>query len=570
MKGRIGFLLVVLGAGSPAGAVEVKGPRAIEPLARWAWVIHGARLWTGGALRSDWDAVAISGGKIARVGRSGDLLALCAAGCARANAGGGFLMPGFHDSHAHLASGGAGELRVRVRGSSVSSIQSAVRKFAAANPASPWIVGRGWDAAGFRDLVPTRQDLDAAEAVRPVALIDSDGHQLWVNTAALAAADVTRASRDPEGGTVVRDSSGEPTGLLLENAADLVYDRMPQPTESERVEYITRGQRVALDAGVTSVQGGAIPLATARAYQRMDSEGKLHHRAFLWAPLEAVEPRGSRPEDEELASWVAWDHALPAGSRVRLTAFKGFVDGVISSHTAAMLEPYSDRPEVAGEPAIPASKLGELVLRANRAGYPVALHAIGDRAVRMALDAFESSARETGLRLANRVEHIESMNPADAPRFGALGVAASMQPSHMHFGSAASSYYPARLGPARLPFAFAWSSIQSTGGLLLFGTDFPVVDMDPLESISSAIFRQYGDGSPFFREQAVPPETALRGWTVHPAVAIGLERSLGRLEPGFEADLVVLREDPRLAREGSLGQNRPKWVFIGGIPVRWP
>lgn len=523
---------------------------------RWDWVVVNAKI----ADQPKVTAMAGAGTRIAAFGESQAFSARCKSPCVVMDARGTTVLSGLHDAHAHPTSGGAGFYRVRVSGSNVTQIGESVKAYALKNPALSWIVGRGWNASGFQGRLPTRHDLDRAESKRPVLLLDSDGHQIWTNTAAIRAAGISRDTLDPSGGTIVRDAQGEPTGIFLEAAADLIYARMPDPSAEELRNYILKGEEVGLAAGFTSVHGGPVGLETARAYEELDREKKLTQRVFLWGDLES--------SDGGFQKLIAWDRALAPDSRVRLGAFKGFVDGVISSYTAAMLAPYSDHSESRGEPAIPQSRLNDLVLRANAAGYPVALHAIGDRAVRMALDAFENSNQVLGHRLINRIEHIESLDPADAPRFGKLGVAASVQPSHMHFGSPGSSYYPERLGPERLRSAFAWKLLQDGGALLLFGTDYPVVPQDPVEGFHCALHRTYGDGTPFQTHQKVDAITAYRAFSLNPARAVGMGRELGRLEVGALADWVAFREDPRTGARTDVAENPPVLLMVGGKRAR--
>lgn len=523
-------------------------------------VIHHAQLWTGDRTPTPAvvDAVALKGDRIVQLGRSEDLLRSCSRDCRSIDAEGGFVMPGFHDAHAHMTSGGSQGERVQVHGSQIAPIQRALAAFAKEHPEKAWILGRGWDAAGFGTRQPHRRDLDAVVSDRPVVLEDSDGHQAWANTAALLAAKIDRNTPDPKGGEIVRDASGEPTGLLLEDAEALVYDAAPEPTAQELERSILVAQDYALARGVTAFSGGPVSFATAEAYARIEARGELKMRAFLWADLTA--------DEEGFSRWVAWEKARPSNSSVHLSAFKGFIDGVISSYTAAMLEPYSDRPDTTGDASMTQEELDTLVLRANQAGYPAAIHAIGDRGVRMALNAFEASMQKRGGHqdLVNRIEHVEALSPADAARFGQTHAAASMQPSHMHFDSSQSSYYPPRLGSRRVRYAFAWNTALEGGALLLFGSDWPVVDMDPIEGLTCAIQRRYGNGQPFFSEERVTPQIALEAFTLNPSRAVHWESKLGRLAPGQLADITVLPHDPRPARESSIDGNQPTWVLSGG------
>jgi predicted amidohydrolase YtcJ len=500
---------------------------------------------------------------ISEIGSSSPLLARCLPPtCTSIDAQGGTLLPGLHDTHAHETSAGASEDRVQVSGSSIPSIQEAVRAFAANNPGHPWLLGRGWNAAGFGTQFPTAGDLDAAESARPVVLIDSDGHQVWANTTAIREAGITRETPEPEGGTILRDAEGNPSGVFLETAADLLWNAIPDPTVEQLRKYILAGQSEAVSAGFTSHHGGPVGLSTIKTYAALDREGLLKQRSYLWADLEA--------DEESFAEIVEYDRTLPRDGRVRVSAFKGFVDGVISSYTGALVDPYADAPETRGQPGYDQQDLNSRVLRANAAGYPVALHAIGDLAVRMALDAFENSKTLLGHDLINRIEHIELVHPFDVPRFAQLNVAASMQPTHMHFRSETSSYYDDRLGRDRLAHAFAWGELERAGALLLFGTDTPVVPQDSIEALHCAVVRTYRDGMEFEIQNRVSEASAVAAFSSDAQLSLHALRDArvsGAIEPGAVADLVVFPKDPFQSQARSLGELSPSVVLIDGDVV---
>ncbi len=482
--------------------------------------------------------------------------------CESLNLKGGVLFPGLHDTHAHQISSGAGIDRVQVSGSSISSIQAAVKTFAEAHPGNPWILGRGWNAAGFGTQFPTAADLDAACADRPVALIDSDGHQVWANTAAIRAAKITADTQDPEGGTILRDPNGNPAGVFLETAADLLWEAIPDSTPEQLERYILSGEQEGLEAGFTSHHGGPVGISTIEAYQRLDEKGQLKQRSYLWADLEA--------SDEDFQKILQIDVKLQKQGRVRVSAFKGFVDGVISSYTGALVEPYADAPQEHGESPYSQEELNARVLRANAAGYPVTLHAIGDRAVRMALDAYEESYKILNHRLVNRIEHIEVVHPLDIPRFSKLNVAAAMQPSHMHFSSENSSYYDERLGLERLHYAFAWGEIARTGALLLFGTDTPVVPQDSVEALHCAVKRSYRNGQAFELQNRVSEDQAVAAFSLNAKLSLesiqGMNSS-GPIAVGELADFVIFPKDPFDSQARSLGELQPSLVIIDGQVV---
>jgi hypothetical protein len=513
------------------------------------------------------DAVAIYGSRIVAIGKSADLIAACPASCAKIDAAGKFLTPGFQDSHVHLMSAGRAFFEVKLDKMDLPSIQSAVRDYAKAHAEKEWIVGGMWRIAAFSAAHPPhRRDLDAAEAQRPVALHDSSGHQLWVNSAALNLAGITRETADPAGGRIVRDAQGEPTGVLLENATAAIYAAIPMMTIEEIRQYIRKGQEIGLRHGVTSAQGNTIPLSVrhAQVYADLERDGLLIQRSFLWGNLVA--------SPAEFEATVKFAHAMPPEGHVQVVAFKGFVDGVLSGQTAAMFEPYSNRPGDRGLPRMSQERLNEFVLRANRAGFPVALHAIGDRGVHMALDAFENSQAVLGKSLRNRVEHASVIAPADIPRFAKLGVVASVQPAFMFYGSRKDFAVPeAALGPERIKGLFLWKSLTSTGATLIGSSDYPSsgkIGPDPIAGLHCLIHRTFGDGTPFTPEERLDPDAALAVYTSAPAEVIGLGKTLGRIEVGYEADLVLLDQDPRLAIATNASQNPPVKIWIGGKQVK--
>jgi len=557
--------LVAVAAIASSLLTGVRATCAAEPLAAETLIYHAVLV---PSRPGDSDAVAIHGSRIVAIGKSDELLSACPSSCAKIDAEGHYLLPGFHDSHVHLDSAGKAFFEVRLGRQDLVSIQTALRNYLEnEHPAKEWITGGMWSTGAFdTSHPPNRRDLDAVEARRPVALRDASGHQLWVNTAALQAAGITRDTPDPQGGHIVRDADGEPTGVLLEAATFRIYAHLPPPSIADFREQILKGQEIALAYGVTSAQGNITPLSAREAtvYADLDREGLLTQRAFLWGNLAAT--------PAEFAATVKFAHSLPPDGHVRVVAFKGFVDGVLSSQTAAMLEPYANKPDDRGLARITQERLDELVLRANRAGFPVALHAIGDRAVRMALDAFEHATAVIGATPRNRIEHASIIAPEDVPRFGKLGVIASMQPAFMFFaGKTDLATVTSWLGPDRMRNLYPWKSLHDTGAMLVFSSDFPSsgrIGPDPIAGLHCAIHRTLGDETPFTPEQRLDADTALAGYTSLPAEAIGLGKTLGRIEVGYEADLILLAQDPRLAVAKTARQNPPLKIWMAGKVVK--
>ena len=539
------------GGGAPAHA---PGPGA--PSGAVTLVVAGAKVYGAppGA-----DAVAVSGASIVAVGSSDALRPKCAPPCVVVEAAGGFLMPGFHDAHVHLYGAGREASQLVVRGRALAPIQAAVTAYAKEHPELPWIFGRGWEFDGSGTL-PTSADLDAVESRRPVALADHSGHNLWVNTAALAAAGVDARTPDVPGGRIVRGANGAPTGVFIDGAKAMFLGRMPKDSEADMERWILKGQEIALGAGITSAQGGPVSLAMARAYKSLDDAGRLTQRAFLWAPLGV--------SDSQLQEWLQFASGLPKDGHVHVVAFKGFLDGTFAAKTSAMIAPYANAPGETGQLYFPPGELARLVVRANRAGFPVALHAEGDRAVREALDAFEASKTALHHGLVNRVEHAVVVDPKDVPRFAQLGVAASVHPMWLATSSAQSRIFRVA-GPTRIGETYAFRTLEAAGAMLLFGSDYPSgVEIDPIVGLSGAIRRQLKNGEIFALNEAVDPDAAMRASTSSPAAAIGMGDRLGKLAPGQLADMILLAGDPREARSRADAPITRMWIGGRDVPVR--
>jgi predicted amidohydrolase YtcJ len=539
-----------LDAGVDAGPLDDAGEVDAGPPLSLA-IVH-AQLFTDvpGA-----DAVGVEGDTIVAVGSTESIVRRCSAGCQLVNVDGGFVMPGFHDAHVHPYEAGREAFELDVFTASVPTIQAAVRSWAAAHPSDAWLFGQGWLSALFTTW-PTAADLDAAESTRPVVLTDNTGHNLWVNSAALAAAGITATTPDPPGGSIAH-----PLGVLIDAAQTLVTDREPELTDQDIETFIQKGQSRLLAVGVTSsAESGTEPLRVAQAYARLDGRGQLKGRVFLWAPLYVVEP--------ELTQWYDFARSLPQDGKVRVVAFKGFADGTIAARTAALLQPYTDAPGTSGQLYYPQALLDSRVQRANAAGYPVAIHAIGDRAVRQALDAFEHSLAALHHTLINRVEHANVVDPADAPRFGTLGVAASVQPVWLYtYPSLATFTYVQRLGPARLPMAFAWATLQRGGAKLIFGSDLPSSNLfDPLTGVYAAAQRRLGDEEVFLPGEAISADDALRAYTRAAPEVMGLKSRLGKIEVGQLADLVWLARDPRVGARSTV-EDPLRRIWVGGVEL---
>lgn len=551
--GILSFVLILVTSGlilSGSGYNELGAP---------SYVIKNGTVWNGIETIAN-ATIVISGKNISDVIINANAESLCTGTCKIINAENLFVMPGFHDSHAHLASGGSEYYRLIVSGSSVEKIQTLLDDYCQKNPDLNWIIGSGWSTAGFNNHYPTSRDLDLENCKVPVVLGDSDGHAIWVNTLAMKVAGINNNTPTPEGGQIVRDTAGEPTGVFLESAADLIYQKMPGISKDEYLKYVAKGQEVGIAAGVSAWTGGSVTPLSLKYLLEFQKNDKLKLRSYVWADLDL--------EDSDFEDLLEVVKSIPRDSLIQFVGFKGFVDGVISSFTGALLLPYSDRLDTSGALNYEQKTLNKFVLRANSRGYEVFLHAIGDKAVRSALDAYEYSQKKIYKSIRNRIEHVEVVSPKDIPRFKKLNVVASVQPSHIHWDTQSENYYPARLGAERIPFSFLWKSFLSSGARITFGTDWPVVSWDPIEGIYCAVNRSICGLDAFSKDEGVDVETALRGFTVFPAESISQGSKLGKIQPGYYADILILGKDPRSFQTKSGFNNRPIHLFINGVKVK--
>jgi predicted amidohydrolase YtcJ len=489
------------------------------------------------------------------------------------DAGGRLVLPGFDDAHFHLPMG-AQQLDAidLLDAGDLAEIQRRVREKARKDPGAPWIRGRGWFYSALPGgRPPTRQDLDAVEAARAVYLEAYDGHSAWLNSRGLEKAGITRATPDPEGGLVVRDAAGEPTGMLKESAVELAWAAMPRPSRAEMLRLIERSLALLARHGLTMVQNAHATEEELDLYAELERAGRLTAR--LYNALSAVPPSdgvGGRPfaGTEELVRKAVELKARYRSPLLRAGAVKIVADGVIEANTAAMLAPYANAPSTRGLPNYTPEALTALVGALDAAGLQVWTHAIGDGAVRTTLDAYEAAARAHGARDRRfRIEHVETHQAADTGRFGALGVIASMQPMHANPQPNMTVVWAGAIGPDRASRAWAWGSLRRSGARLAFGSDWPVVGMSPFAGLQVAVNRQTAEGQPpggWLPEQKLALEEALAGYTSGAAYAAFQEDETGTLTPGKWADLVVLRDDLFRVPPGRLHDNQVLLTMVGG------
>jgi predicted amidohydrolase YtcJ len=453
-----------------------------------------------------------------------------------------FVMPGFNDAHMHLASAGLEKMNVNMVGAkTLDEFRDRLRAKAEAAGPAEWVVGEGWDETLWPVKVPpTRWDLDEVSGNHPVYLERVDGHIGVANTRALQLASVTVASRDPEGGKIDRDDSGTPTGILREKAQEAVQAVIPKPTHEKRRQAIELALADLASHGVTSAQDYS-QWDDFQIYEELEHDGKLTARISEWLPFDDSMEDLNKKRDSHPAS----DNMLHTGM------LKGFMDGSLGSKTAALLEPYSDDPKNSGLPQYEAAKLNAMTKERLLAGYQIGFHAIGDKGIQLALDAFaeaEKAAKDGKVKAADggtdyrlRIEHAQVTTPQQILRFKELKVIASMQPSHLLTDM---NWAESRLGPKRAEHSYAWAEFLRRGVVLAFGTDYPVEPVTPFRGLYSALTRISEDGKKtYYPAQKLNIEQAIAAYTTGAAFAEFAEKQKGKLEPGMLADFVVLDQD---------------------------
>lgn len=515
------------------------------------------------------EAVAVRGNKVIRVGSNREIQRLRRAQTTVIDAMGGAVIPGFNDAHAHLISGGLSLDQISLSdATTLDEIKDTIRVWSDAHAEREWITGRGWYYQPFNGAMPTRQLLDSLVPDRPAYLIAYDGHTGWANTAALKRAGITRQTRNPPNGLIVRDPrTGEPSGALKESAMALMGPVTPRPTEEDRVAAIRAAIDEANRFGITSVQDAGGSADDLVRYDRLHKRGELSLRVYQALGADTTLTTAGLDELEQVRTRFADDPMLKTG------AIKLVADGVIESHTAAMLEPYANRPSIKGEARYTPEQLTAVVGMLDRRGWQVMTHAIGDAAVRMTLDAYEASARvnpkpERGRR--HRIEHIETIDRADIPRFGKLGVVASMQPVHATPSPTPGDVWGTNIGEARAARGWLWNSIAKAGGPIAFGSDWPVMTFDPRMGLHVATTRTTVEGLPkggWIPAERLTIRKAIQGYTRDAAWASFDEQRKGTLVRDMLADIVILSDDIFSAPAGRLTETEVVVTIMDGKVV---
>ncbi len=512
------------------------------------------------------EAIALRGDRILAVGSRDEVMKSKGPETRLVDLGGHFVMPGFNDAHMHLASAGFEKMNVNLVGvKTLDEFRERIRSRVEKAAPGEWIVGEGWDETLWPvKVVPTRWDLDEVTNGHPAYMDRVDGHIGVANTRALQLASVTVASRDPEGGKIDRDENGTPNGILRETARDAVKAVIPKPNHDQRRKAIEAAIAEISSYGLTSVQDNS-SWDDFQVYQELEHEGKLNVRISEWLPF-----------DDPVDTLNSKRNSQPASDSMLHTGMlKGFMDGSLGSKTAALLEPYSDDPKNSGLPQYEPEKLNAMTRERMLAGYQIGFHAIGDRGVQMALDAFdeaEKAAKEKGLKAADgsanfrlRIEHAQVTTPQQIVRFKQLNVIASMQPSHL---TTDMNWAESRLGPKRAAHSYAWAEFLKHGVVLAFGTDYPVEPVTPFRGLYAAVTRQSDDGKKsYYPEQKLTIEQAIAAYTTGAAYAEFSEKQKGKLEPGMLADFVVLDQDITAVPFPKILTTKVLRTVVGGRSV---
>jgi len=542
---------------------------ATPPIAPATLVLRNGKVVTVDDAPSEARAIAITGDRVTAVGSDEEIGRYIGAGTEVIDAAGQLIVPGFIESHGHFTGVGEAQLVLKLGAARTwDDILAMVEKAAAAAKPGQWIYGRGWhqekwtappspNVEGF----PTEASLSKVSPNNPVLLTHASGHASFANAMAMKLSGITRTTKSPEGGEILKDPQGNPTGLLRETAARLVKRGAGEPLATD-AEKLARDRQVlqlaaeeALSKGVTTFHDAGSPFETIDRMKAMVDEGKLGVR--LWVMVRA----GVEQEAQKLAAYRMINYG---NGHLTVRAIKRSIDGALGSRGAWLLEPYADKADSTGLNTTSVDDIRRTAELAMQHGYQLCVHAIGDRANRETLNIFEAAFKANPGKkdLRWRVEHAQHLHPTDIPRFGALGVIASMEGVHC---TSDAPYVLARLGAKRAEEgAYVWQKLLKTGAVVTNGTDAPVEDVDPIASYYATVSRKLTDGSVFYPDQRMSRMEALKSYTINGAFAAFEDDSKGSLKPGKYGDLVVLSKDILTIPEDEIPSAQVVYTIVGG------
>lgn len=531
-------------------------------------VLTNAHIYTLDAKHPWAEAIAIKGDRIVAVGSAAEIARFQGPATKSIDLAGQFVMPGFTDAHLHFLAGGDYLTQIPLRDfTSMAGVQASVTRYAADHPTGDWIRGEGW-SYGYPDMPNgafSRAMLDQAAPGRPVMLTSSMAHAAWANSEALKRAGITRDTPNPPNGEIVRDENGEPTGLLKEAADQLVLTKIPEASDADKLASLRAAIHEANRLGITRVDSAGDDSPILPLLKKIQAEDGPTLRFYV---SEIAQPPVL--DAKQITKFETLRRTYK-DSFIRFAAVKFFMDGVIESHTAYLPEGYADQPDQKGQRYWDPARYKAAVREMDRRGFQIFTHAIGPGAIDLALDAYQGAAHHASLR--HRIEHMEAPYPRDLPRFGSLGVIASMQPLMIYpkdEWKGMEGLWAKYAGEQYLPVAFAIRSVLKGGGVVAFGTDWPVVQLNPLMGIRNAVLRQSLDGQPaggYVPEQRVTVAEALRAYTLDASFASHQERDEGSLQPGKLADLVVLSKNLLEIAPGDIPSAHVLATYVGGRQI---
>lgn len=534
MFSRFSFLLTV-------SALLLTCSHVLSQVSKQADILLlNGKIWTGETPDKFEEALAIKGNRIAAVGKTSELQKMADANTKIIDLKGQLVTAGFNDAHTHFLSGSMGLANVDLNNAtSEEEAIHAIAEYAKQHPEKKWIIGRGWQYGIFKNAMPNKELLDKTIPDRPVFMSAYDGHSGWVNSKALELAGINGKTDYSGFGAIIKNENGEPTGALTEGAQQLVRKWIPAPSNEEQLAALKIGMQYAASLGITSIQNASGTIPEFALYESLLQSNALTLRSSTAFSV------GKNTTEAEIKSFAVLKEKYKGHPMLRASSIKFMVDGVIESHTAAMIDPYADT-NITGELALPEKLYKSLVQLCDAEGFQLYTHAIGDRGVRVALDAYEDAMRKNGQRgKRHRVEHIEQSQPTDVKRFAKLGVIASMEPIHADPGTVA--VWEKAVGKKRLPHSFVWRSMLDNNVQLVFSSDWPAcITPDPIRGLHTAVNRKTTDGKPeagWVPEQRITMAEALKAYTQGGAYSSGDEQVLGKLLPGFFADIIVHTKD---------------------------
>lgn len=511
-------------------------------------ILVNGKIWTGNESPAFTEAVAISGNRILQTGTSAIIKKLATANTAIIDLHGKLVTAGINDAHTHFLHGSLGLTGVDLyQCKTMDEAIATIDRFAKEHPDKPWITGMGWQYGIFENNLPNkvaRQKLDSIVSDRPVYIDAYDGHSIWVNSKAMELAGVNEDTKYNGFGKIAKDAEGKPTGAITEGARSLVSKFVPPPTTAEKLEALKEGMKYAAAHGITSIQNASGSVEEFALYETLLKNGELTLRSST------AFSAGKQTTEEDIQQFIMVKNRTTGNRMLKAVSIKFMLDGVIESHTSPMLEPYSDaRPDgtnANSDFALPLELYRNLLTRFDKEGFQIYTHAIGDKTVREALNAYENAQAVNGTKgMRDRIEHIEQSSPDDIPRFARLGIMASMEPIHAEPGTV--GVWTKAVGEKRLPHSFVWASMLKNNVHLVFSSDWPAcITPDPIRGLHTAVNRRTTDGYPpqgWIPEQRISIKDALKSYTQEGAYSSFDENIKGKILPGYLADIIVFSDD---------------------------